>query len=263
MERDSTGLPGRPGGWIVNEEHQSCGTADRPRVAERMPGHVALSRYLEDGGHFPEAITVRTHARDVARRAGDRVAEASALSSPGLAAWWQGRYDQADNHLRQALAMFREAGDRPGEIGALVNLGMIEEQQGRYEQAASCYRQALTLSRQTRDQNSQAYALASLGAVERRQRRFESAASHVRQGLPLFRTAGNRAAHGTARRRPPGTPPRGPDRAETGTGARTRRPCRCAPCGRRPHPAGAARLGAPSPRSRGRPLIPQARTTRE
>jgi hypothetical protein len=51
-----------------------------------MSMSAALSRYLEDGGHFPEAITVCTHARDVARRAGDRVAEASALSSPGLAA---------------------------------------------------------------------------------------------------------------------------------------------------------------------------------
>jgi DNA-binding SARP family transcriptional activator/tetratricopeptide (TPR) repeat protein len=228
--------------WL-DGQRASLVTVTAYMAANGWPDHATrmsavLSRYLEDGGHFPEAITVHTHARDVARRVGDRVAEASALSSLGLVAWWQGRYEQADNYLRQAvamfreagdqnshavalinlsivqgqqgryeqaasdlhqaLAMFREAGDRPGEIGALINLGMIEEQQGRYEQAASYYRQALTLSRDTGDQNSQAYALVSLGIAERRLLRFELATSHIRQGLSLFRMAGNRAAQSSA-----------------------------------------------------------------
>jgi DNA-binding SARP family transcriptional activator/tetratricopeptide (TPR) repeat protein len=207
-------------------------------AANGWPGHATrmsatLSRYLEDGGHFSEAISVHTHAGDAARRVDDRAAEANTLSCLGLVAWWQsrygeaadllrqavslsreiddlngqalalanlgivegqqGRYEQAADYLRQALAMVREIGDRVGETSSLVNLGTIDDQQGRYEQATDYYLQALTLSRETGDQNSQAYVLGSLGAMEGRRRRFELATSYIQQSLSLFRTVGNRS----------------------------------------------------------------------
>ena len=54
-------------------------------AAHGWPGHATrlaatLSRYLHSGGHFPEAITVFSHALDAARRTGDRAAEATALT---------------------------------------------------------------------------------------------------------------------------------------------------------------------------------------
>jgi DNA-binding SARP family transcriptional activator/Tfp pilus assembly protein PilF len=208
-------------------------------AANGRQGHATrfsatLGRYLENGGHFAEAFTLQSHARDAARRAGDRAAEATALNSLGLVAWWrgqyeqaaghlrqalalhresddqsgqayvlanlgivmgqQGRYEQAAGHLRQALALHRETGDRTGEARALSNLGMVDKELGRYEQAASLYRQSLTLSRENGDPNSEAYGLVNLGEIEGLLGHFDQAIGHLRQGLDLFRKVGNRSA---------------------------------------------------------------------
>jgi DNA-binding SARP family transcriptional activator/Tfp pilus assembly protein PilF len=228
--------------WL-GAERASLVSVTAYMAANGWPDHAIrmsaiLSRSLEDGGHFPEAIIIHTHARNVARRVGQRADEGNALSSLGLVAWWQGRYEQAaDNlqqavmlsreagdyngqaialanlgivegqqgryeqaadYLRQALAMVRETGDRVGETSALVNLGMVEDQQGRYEQAADYYQQALALSRETGDHNSQAYTLANLGIIEQRRGCFELAASYIRQCLSIFRTVGNRSGQSPA-----------------------------------------------------------------
>jgi tetratricopeptide (TPR) repeat protein len=212
-------------------------------AASGWPGHATdlsatLARYLDNGGHFPEAVTIHTHARDIARRTGDRAAEAAALSSLGLTAWWQGRYQQAADHLQDALALHRgtgdlsseayslanlaivagqqgryqqaadhlqdalalhrQVGDAIGEARALSNLGMVDDQQGRYESAASFYRRSLALSRQAGDHNSEAYALVNLGVIERRLDHPGTAARYIQQGLSLFRQGGNRSAQSSA-----------------------------------------------------------------
>jgi tetratricopeptide (TPR) repeat protein len=192
-----------------------------------------LGRYLENSGHFPEAITVHGHARDAARHAGDQIGEARALNSLGLLAWWkgqyeqaaeqlrhamtlyretadpssqayvlanlgivvgqQGKYEQAGDYLRQALALHRKTGDRSGEGRALSNLGMVEEEQGRYAEAAGFYRQSLILSRETGDRTSEAYGLVSLGVIEGRLGQLDEATRHIKQSLRGFRESGNRA----------------------------------------------------------------------
>ena len=93
-----------------------------------------MFRYLDTGGHYPEAVTIHTHARHAAHRTGDRAAEATALTSLGLVDVRQGRLQQATGHLQQALALCRETGDQSGEARALTDLGNIYLQQGRYQQ---------------------------------------------------------------------------------------------------------------------------------
>ena len=65
--------------------------------AHGWPGHATLLagtlyRYLETGGHFPDAITIHSAARRAARRTGDRAAEATAQTNLGIVDWRQGRY---------------------------------------------------------------------------------------------------------------------------------------------------------------------------
>jgi len=88
-------------------------------AARGWPGHaIRLSaivrRYVETGGHYTDGVTIHTHARRAAREAGEHGAEAFALNSLGLIAGRMGRYPQAAEHLRQALALFRASGDRSG-----------------------------------------------------------------------------------------------------------------------------------------------------
>jgi DNA-binding SARP family transcriptional activator len=161
------------------------------------PGHAAglaatLTRYLRSGGHFPEALTIFTHALGDARETGERAAEATALNLIGDVDWQQGRLQQAADHHRQALALFREVGDRDGEAHALSNLGLGEADLGRYEQAAHAQREAAVISHEIGDHFGEARALGNLGFALRLQGRYQEAAGYYQQSLELFRDIGDR-----------------------------------------------------------------------
>jgi DNA-binding SARP family transcriptional activator/tetratricopeptide (TPR) repeat protein len=166
-------------------------------AARGWPGHTTelastLFRYLEVGGHYPDAVAIQTHARHAADLNGDRSGEARALDNLGLVYRWQGSYQQAAEHHQQALTLFREIGDRSGEADALGNLGLAYWNQGHFQQAVEHQQQALILAREIGDRYGEASALTSLGFVYRRQGYYPQAAEHHQQGLTLFREIGEK-----------------------------------------------------------------------
>jgi len=154
---------------------------------------ATLHRYLDTGGHYPEAIAIHGYARTAAHRLDDPGAEANALTSLGVIDSRRGRYQQAAELLQQALTLFRQAGDRTGEARVLAILAGIDLWRGRYQEAAELLRQALTLFRQAGDRTGEARAVGTLGGIELRQGRYQQAASHQRQALDLYRQLGDRA----------------------------------------------------------------------
>jgi tetratricopeptide (TPR) repeat protein len=170
-------------------------------AARGWPDHATrlsttLYRYLDAGGHFPDGLTIHTHALHAARHTDEPTAEADALLNLGRIYWRQGHYEQAAHHLQQALALAREIGDRLGETNALLNLGVVDQRQGHYPQAADHHQQALTLAREIGDRLGETNALLNLGVVDRRQGHYQRAANHYQQALALAREIGDR--HGEA-----------------------------------------------------------------
>jgi DNA-binding SARP family transcriptional activator/Flp pilus assembly protein TadD len=160
--------------------------------AHGWPGHATglagtLYRYLETGGHFPDAVTIHSAARRAAGRLGDRAAEATAHTNLGLVDWRQGRYQQAAGHHRTVLRISREIDDRQREATALNNLGIVYERQGGLDQAAKHYRQAAALAAELGDSTGEAQSLANLGGIDCLQGRYEPAASKLRRSLAIFR----------------------------------------------------------------------------
>ena len=161
------------------------------------PGHAiglaaTIFRYL-DVGHFTDAAAVHSHARRAAARAGDRTAEAAALTMLGAADTAQGRLRQATSHLEQALALCRADGDRIGEARALGHLGHAAYCQGRYQRSAGYHQQALAIYLEVGDHAGEAIELHHLGVVDLRQGRYEQAAGQLRRSLTFFRHAGFRS----------------------------------------------------------------------
>jgi DNA-binding SARP family transcriptional activator/Tfp pilus assembly protein PilF len=161
------------------------------------PGHatrlaVTLWRYLEIGGHYPEAIAMHSCARRAARHDGDPAAEAEALNSLGVVHWRQGRYQQATDHIQQALALFRQVGDQRGEARALANLGNVDRLQGRLAESIGLHQQALALFRQVGDRTAEARELNNLGASIAHQGRYLEAIDYLQQALALNRDIGDR-----------------------------------------------------------------------
>jgi DNA-binding SARP family transcriptional activator len=167
-------------------------------AARGWPAHATrlsaiLFRYLDTGGHYPDAVILHDHARRAARQAGDQQAEANALASLGIVYWRQSRNAEAGARLQQALTLFRAAGDGRGEARARTNLGMIHQQAGRNQAAADHYEQSLVRYREMGDRFAQALVLGNLGIVEERRGRYERAAGLYREALALYRDTGDRA----------------------------------------------------------------------
>ncbi len=152
---------------------------------------ATISRYFETGGYFAEAITVNELAYHAARQADDHDAEASALNKLGIFEWWQGRFAQAADRQRQALALFTRSGNRLGQAMALADLGTAYAQQSRYVEAGDHFRQALVLYRAVGDQRGEAMVRGNLGAIYGNQGRYQQALEHHQQVLDLYRKAGD------------------------------------------------------------------------
>ena len=188
--------------WL-DAERVALTTVCAYTAAHGWPGHTTglastLFRYLEVGGHYPNAVAIHTHALHAARDTGDRTGEAHALTNLGVVYWRQGHYRRATDRLQQALTLFREIGDRSGEARALGNLGNVYGWQGHYGQAAEHHQQALTLFRASDDQIGEARMLDYLGFVYQRLGRYEQATDHHQQALTLFRAIGYRFGEAVA-----------------------------------------------------------------
>jgi DNA-binding SARP family transcriptional activator len=165
-------------------------------AADAWPAHTTglaatLFRYLDEGGYHAEAAAIHGHALTAARHAGDRVAEAAALTNLGMIDVWQGRNEQAADHFEHAAAACHDIGDRTGEARALGNLGCLDQRRGRYRQAVGRIERALALFRELADRYGEACALGNLADVGRRLGRYEEAIGQLEDCLALCREAGD------------------------------------------------------------------------
>jgi tetratricopeptide (TPR) repeat protein len=167
------------------------------------PGHAILLAstvysYLDTGAYYPDAVVIHNHARNAAHLTGDRAAEATALTSLAVVDRMQGRYQQAAEHLQEALALLGQTTDRAAEARALTDLGIVELLRGLYEQADNHLQQAVSLLRESGDRAKEGWALDNLGFVDFRLGRYQQATDHLEQALALFRENGDRAGEALA-----------------------------------------------------------------
>ncbi|MFI7542274.1 AfsR/SARP family transcriptional regulator [Actinoplanes sp. NPDC049599] len=171
-------------------------THGRPAHAVRLT--LTLLRYLESGGHYPEAVAMHEHAIRAARHARDASAEAQLLTNVAVMDVQQGHYEQADGLLRRAVELARGCGDHAAEARALGNLGHVDQWQGRYDEAAERLQEALALCRLTGDRAAEARALGNLGQVYRRQGRDGQAAAYLSEAVRICRRIGDPVGEGYA-----------------------------------------------------------------
>ncbi|MBK6016333.1 tetratricopeptide repeat protein, partial [Streptomyces sp. MBT53] len=140
-------------------------------------------------------ITVCGVAQEAAHRAGDRVAEASAWTSLGIALRETGRSEEAIVAHTRARDLFQAAGDRHREAMAWNNLGFALGEAGRVREAVDAHTRARTLYQAVGDRHGEARALGNLGLVLGEGRAEEAIGMHT-QARDLFQAVGDR--HGEA-----------------------------------------------------------------
>jgi tetratricopeptide (TPR) repeat protein len=208
-------LPGRPpaqapelatlgqsAAWLEAERANLQAAADyaaargRSRYATVIP--AAMGGFLAARGHWDQSAALHQSALTAARQAGDRLAEADALSTLGVLQRESGSYPSAAASLARALALYRDIGDQPGEADALNELGFLHVVTGDYAAATASQQQALVLARSTGDRHAEAEALSHLGLVRQLTGDYPAAAASQQQALALFRDLGHRLGQANA-----------------------------------------------------------------
>ncbi|GAB3711448.1 BTAD domain-containing putative transcriptional regulator [Amycolatopsis oliviviridis] len=142
---------------------------------------ATLFRYLDNCGHYQDALTLHTAARDAVDPA--VVAHAHALCSLGYALVRLGRYDEALHELRQALGHPRA--DPLVDYAANTNIAFVHDDRGDRETALTYYARALDASRTPGYRSTYGIALNNLGDCYRKLGRHEEAIDHLRRSITI------------------------------------------------------------------------------
>lgn len=139
-------------------------------------------------GRYADGRTAYQQALDFARRAGNRVGEASGLSNVALGHYRLGDYDAAIACQREAYVLFVAESNLSGMTSALAGQGWPELRLGRPEVALELFEHGLELSRKLgTDTFEEAFALNNVAAAHEALGRLDDAWQGFEQALELAR----------------------------------------------------------------------------
>ena len=126
----------------------------------------------------------------------DRPTKGRALNGLGSVFYELRRFDEAIDHLQQALAIGREVGDRLAEGITLSILGRVSRELRRFDEAIDHLQEALAIHQEVGDRRAEGITLYDLGLVYYKLRRFDEAIDHLQEALAIHQEVGDRRAEG-------------------------------------------------------------------
>src|SRR5205085_8179484 len=105
---------------------------------------MELARATEEAGHYEDAVGYASRARDLFEAIEDLRGLAQATRVLGGAYNSAGRIGDANDALREALALAERTGDVEAIGACLVNLGFVQQRLGLVEDGIRCDRRAIT-----------------------------------------------------------------------------------------------------------------------
>jgi tetratricopeptide (TPR) repeat protein/DNA-binding SARP family transcriptional activator len=174
--------------------HQATALTQNDRITALTSG---LATLLRIDGPWMLAIDLHSDAADAARRNGDRLSEARALTDLGDVRTVAGDHSGAEHALQRAINLYRDLGERHGQAIALTWLGNVRGLSGDYPGAAYELQAALELWRELGERHGQARAQSTLGNVRRMTGDLPEARRDLEEALRLCRDLGDRRGQAT------------------------------------------------------------------
>jgi predicted ATPase/DNA-binding SARP family transcriptional activator len=164
-------------------------------LAERLQDQDRRAMALEsksglylETGRYAEAKELARKALALYKELGNRRGEGGTLHNIGLVCANLGQYEEALNFHQQALAIFREIGEQAGHV--LNSLAVVSSIQGHYEEALNYYQQALEISERAGNKKAQVVGLNNIGIIHENMGKYEEALSCYQQALELCQQIG-------------------------------------------------------------------------
>ncbi|MFD3504697.1 tetratricopeptide repeat protein [Streptomyces sp. NPDC058676] len=206
-------LPGKPAPERFGDRAQALAWLDEERAGlvaavgwarEERFAYTAvllalhLREYLSWRRYFDDWIAVAEVAREAAQGAGDRLGEALAWNSLGLAIQEVGRVGEAIEAHTRARDLYQAAGDQHRQATAWNNLGLALRKASRTEEAIEAHTRARDLCQAAGDLHGESMAWNNLGLALREVGRTEEAIEAHTRARDLYQTAGDRHRESTA-----------------------------------------------------------------
>lgn len=144
-----------------------------------------LPRHLRQRYHAADLLELQELGLASARRRGDRTAIAISLLQLAWVIAELGELGPAEDHNREALALFEQEGHDAGQTITLTNLGIVLWSTGRGELALDYHERAARTAARTDDPELQAGSLGNLAMSLLELGRVEEAAENCRRSLAL------------------------------------------------------------------------------
>jgi predicted ATPase/DNA-binding SARP family transcriptional activator len=175
-------------GWLEPAlQHDGDEPADVRRRALTAAAAVTLLQ-----GDYEASTRYSEEALEAARRTGERLYVANALSNLGAIVLAAGDRGRAGAVLEEAVELAREVGDQRIAALAINNLGDLALTNGDYERARPLFEESLALLRARGDTSNIARALYNLGAVDLVLGRHGQARERFSESVQLSRTTGDK-----------------------------------------------------------------------
>ncbi len=162
---------------------------------ELLPGQIysTLANIAMNDGKLDEAEQHLDDALVSFRGIGDRRNEAMMLNNYGFLRRLQGRFVEAEGLHLQSLAIRRDIGDRVGQGRILGMLAGLYEREDRFEEAKAASSEAVEIAREANDALFIATGLAQLAAAERGLGNITAAREAYRESRDVFITIEDRS----------------------------------------------------------------------
>ena len=149
--------------------------------------HGARADLLFGIGEYPAAREVATRLLALARRTGDRAAEARALLQSADAAMWMEEFDVALAEAQEAVAVSEAAGAEAQMAPGLYVRGFIQSVRGHLDDGERELDRALLLSRSAGDLGMQGQILHMRALTAMWQGRYQESLVHASEGVRIGR----------------------------------------------------------------------------
>ena len=150
-----------------------------------------LAGYFESRGHWADRLAIGRCGLSAARRLGDAVVEGLMLSGLGVSCLAARRFEEALQHLSQALAVMRTIGDKRGEGHALNNLAATYAELHRFDDAVDSFEAALDVHTANGHRHGMTLTLNNLGHLYAQLGELDTSLRHLARGLALAREDGD------------------------------------------------------------------------
>ncbi len=160
-------------------------------VAEELDNIILATKWLQQQGHFDEAVAVLKHTIAIQEQLGNQEGLKIVMRSLGRVFQQQGNLDEALAIFQRVIEISQTLNDQRSLAIGLNSLADILQQQHKLKEAQQVFEQQIAIAEALNDQSSVAIGLSCLGGLLQQQGKLDEAAATFQRQVEISEALNN------------------------------------------------------------------------